>query len=164
MGRMLRNMTSVYLYDDNERLLMLYRMGSRAIKDSYIGTSGGHMEPDEIDDPRAWVIRELNEEVGLTVDDIENLELRYICIRNKLGEIRNNYYFFAKLKDASKELKSNEGNLRWCTYDEVKTLEMPHTAKYMIRHYIDKGRFDKKLYVGVGNPGKVDFTELESFE
>ena len=26
MGRMLRNMTSVYLYDDNERLLMLYRI------------------------------------------------------------------------------------------------------------------------------------------
>ena len=36
---MLRNMTSIYLYDDNDRMLMLYRIGSRAIKDSYIGTN-----------------------------------------------------------------------------------------------------------------------------
>ena len=160
----LRNMTSIYLYDENDRILMLYRIGSRAIKDSYIGTAGGHMEPDEVNDPRACVLRELNEEVGLTENDIENIELRYICLRNKLGEIRQNYYFFAKLKDKDVEVKSNEGKLEWFSYDEIKKLDMPHTAKYMIKHYIDIGRFDNKLYVGIGNPGKVDFTEMEPFE
>ncbi|MBR2704885.1 MAG: NUDIX domain-containing protein [Clostridia bacterium] len=159
-----RNMTSIYLYDDNNRMLMLYRIGSRAIKDSYIGTAGGHMEPDEINDPKACVLRELKEEVGLSEDDIENVELRYICLRNKLGELRQNYYFFAKLKNSEADIKSNEGNLKWFNYDEIKTLDMPHTAKYMIRHYIDVGQFDNKLYVGVGNPGKVDFTEMEPFE
>lgn len=161
---MLRNMTSIYLYDDNDRMLMLYRIGSRAIKDSYIGTAGGHMEPEEVNDPKKCVLRELNEEIGLTENDIENIELRYICLRNKLGEIRQNYYFFAKLKNTNIELKSKEGNLKWFNYDEIKTLDMPHTAKYMIKHYIDVGRFDKKLYIGIGNPGKVDFTEVEPFE
>ena len=160
----LRNMTSIYLYDDNDRMLMLYRIGSRAIKDSYIGTAGGHMEPGEINDPKACVIRELKEEVGLNENDLENIELRYICLRNKLGEIRQNYYFFARLKNSELSLKSNEGNLKWCNFDEIKTLDMPHTAKYMIKHYIDVGRFNKKLYVGIGNPGKVDFTEIEPFE
>ena len=160
----LRNMTSIYLYDDNDKMLMLYRIGSRAIKDSYIGTAGGHMEPGEINDPKACVIRELKEEVGLNENDLENIELRYICIRNKLGEIRQNYYFFARLKNSELSLKSNEGNLKWCNFDEIKTLDMPHTAKYMIKHYIDVGRFNKKLYVGIGNPGKVDFTEIEPFE
>lgn len=160
----LRNMTSIYLYDDNDKILMLYRIGSRAIKDSYIGTAGGHMEPEEINDPKACVIRELKEEVGLNENDLENIELRYICLRNKLGEIRQNYYFFARLKNSELSLKSNEGNLKWCNFDEIKTLDMPHTAKYMIKHYIDVGRFNKKLYVGIGNPGKVDFTEIEPFE
>lgn len=159
-----RNMTSIYLYDDNNRMLMLYRIGSRAIKDSYIGTAGGHMEPEEINDPRAGVLRELYEEVGLTENDIGNIELRYICLRNKQGELRQNYYFFAKLKNSNIEIKSNEGILKWFNYDEIKELDMPHTAKYMIRHYIDVGRFDNKLYIGVGNPGKVDFTEIEPFE
>lgn len=161
---MLRNMTSIYLYDDNDRMLMLYRIGSRAIKDSYIGTAGGHMEPEEINDPKSCVLRELKEEVGLTENDIENIELRYICLRNKLGEIRQNYYFFGRLKNPKVKLESKEGNLKWFNYDEIKTLEMPHTAKYMINHYIDIGRFDKKLYIGVGNPGKVDFTEAIPFE
>ena len=160
----LRNMTSIYLYDDNDKMLMLYRIGSRAMKDSYIGTAGGHMEPGEINDPKACVIRELKEEVGLNENDLENIELRYICLRNKLGEIRQNYYFFARLKNSELSLKSNEGNLKWCNFDEIKTLDMPHTAKYMIKHYIDVGRFNKKLYVGIGNPGKVDFTEIEPFE
>lgn len=160
----LRNMTSIYLYDDNDKMLMLYRIGSRAIKDSYIGTAGGHMEPGEINNPKACVIRELKEEVGLNENDLENIELRYICLRNKLGEIRQNYYFFARLKNSELSLKSNEGNLKWCNFDEIKTLDMPHTAKYMIKHYIDVGRFNKKLYVGIGNPGKVDFTEIEPFE
>ena len=161
---MLRNMTSIYLYDGNNRMLMLYRIGSRAIKDSYIGTAGGHMEADEINDPKACVLRELKEEVGLTQNDIENIELRYICLRNKLGEIRQNYYFFARIKNSSTELKSEEGILEWFNYDEIKNLDMPHTAKYMIKHYIDVGRFNKKLYIGVGNPGKVDFAEAEPFE
>lgn len=161
---MLRNMTSIYLYDDNDRMLMLYRIGSRAIKDSYIGTAGGHMESEEINDPKSCVLRELKEEVGLTENDIENIELRYICLRNKLGEIRQNYYFFGRLKNPKVKLESKEGNLKWFNYDEIKTLDMPHTAKYMINHYIDIGRFDKKLYIGIGNPGKVDFIEAEPFE
>lgn len=159
-----RAMTSIYLCDNNKRMLMLYRIGSKAIKNSYIGTAGGHIEPEEINDPRACVIRELKEEVGLTENDIENVELRYICLRNKLGEIRQNYYFFAKLKNSDLNIESNEGELKWFTFDEIKKLDMPHTAKYMIEHYIDVGRFDKKLYVGIGNPGKVEFTEIEPFE
>lgn len=160
----LRNMTSIYLYDNEDRMLMLYRIGSKAIKDSYIGTAGGHFEEYELNDAQKCVLRELNEEVGLTQDDIENLELKYVTIRYKKDEIRQNYYFFAKLKKPDKEIKSNEGNLRWCNFDEIKTLEMPHTAKYMIRHYIDIGRYTNDIYGGVAIPGGVEFTKLESFE
>ena len=42
MDGKLRNMTSIYLSDNNNNLLLLYRIGSKAIKDSYIGTAVGH--------------------------------------------------------------------------------------------------------------------------
>ena len=44
----LRNMTSIYILDDNDRMLLLYRMGSKVISDSYTGTAGGHFEKDEL--------------------------------------------------------------------------------------------------------------------
>ncbi|MBP3707311.1 MAG: NUDIX domain-containing protein [Clostridia bacterium] len=160
----LRNMTSVYLYDDNKRMLMLYRIGSRAIKDSYIGTAGGHVENDELNNPRASVLRELEEETGLTIKDIKDLELKYITIRYKKNEARQNYYFFAKLKDSNLEINSNEGNLKWFTQEEIAGLDMPHTAKYMIKHYIEKGQFDDNVYAGVAVPEGVQFIKLESFE
>ena len=39
----LRNMTSIYL-THGEKMLFLYRIGSKVIKDSYTGTAGGHFE------------------------------------------------------------------------------------------------------------------------
>ena len=164
MDGKLRNMTSVYLYDNNGRVLMLYRIGSRAIKDSYIGTAGGHFEKDELNDARKCILRELKEEVNLTENDIENLELKYVTLRYKKDEVRQNYYFFAKLKKSDIDLKSNEGNLRWCNYNEIKTLDMPHTAKYMIEHYIEEGRFNNYIYGGIAIPSGVKFIQLESFE
>ena len=160
----LRNMTSVYLYDDNKRMLMLYRIGSRAIKDSYIGTAGGHVENDELNNPRASVLRELEEETGLTINDIKDLELRYITIRYKKNEVRQNYYFFAKLKDSNLEIKSNEGNLKWFTQEEIADLDMPHTAKYMVKHYIEEGQFDDNVCAGVAVQNGVQFIKLEPFE
>lgn len=41
---------------------------------------------------------------------------------------------------------------------------MPHTAEYMIRHYIDEGRFNEKLYGGIAVKDGVSFIELENFE
>lgn len=160
----LRNMTSVYLYDNNKRMLMLYRIGSRAINDSYIGTAGGHIENDELNNPETSVLRELEEETGVTINDIENLNLKYITLRYKKNEARQNYYFFAKLKNSDLEIKSNEGNLKWFNQEEIAGLDMPHTAKYMIKHYIEKGQFNDNVYAGVAVPDGVQFIKLESFE
>ena len=102
----LRNMTSVYLTSQN-RFLLLYRTGSRVIDDSYTGTAGGHFEESELNDPRACVLRELREETGLSENDIEGLSLRYVTMRLKKGEIRQNYYFFARLTDPGRTVSSN---------------------------------------------------------
>ena len=105
----LRNMTSVYLIK-GDRILLLLRQGGRVVNNVWIGTAGGHFEEYELNDPKACVIREMEEETGLTENDIEDLQLRYITLRRISGEIRQNYFFFARLKDGVNEnIVSNEG-------------------------------------------------------
>lgn len=159
----LRNMTAIYLLQ-NDKILLLYRKGSKVSNNKWIGAAGGHFEECEINDATACVLREMREEISVTADMVENLKLRYITIRRSNGEVRQNYYFFANLKsNIDVELKSNEGILQWFDLEELYDLEMPFSAKYLIRHYIESGRYNEKLYVGVADGKKVIFTELPEF-
>lgn len=157
----LRNMTSVYLTREGE-ILCLYRVGSRVANNKYIGSAGGHFEKDELNDPRACVLREMREELGLSESDVEGLTLRYITHRLVDGEIRQNYYFFGRLKE-DMQLKSTEGNLFWVSFDEIPALEMPVSAKHMILHYLKEGRFTDHLYCGVTEEAGTNFTIMWNF-
>lgn len=161
MDGKLRNMTSVYLTDDRG-ILCLYRIGSRVADHLYIGSAGGHFEPDELNDPKKCVLREMKEELGLGEQDVEDLKLRYVTLRLKNGEIRQNYYFFARLPGRRK-LESTEGILRWVPYEEVPDLEMPASAKYMILHYLREGRYTDCLYAGVTEEEDTRFVPLAEF-
>ncbi len=80
------------------------------------------------------------------------------------GEIRQNYYFFAELCEyTSLDFVSNEGILKWFDVSELRTLEMPYTAKYVIDHYLNIGAFNKKVYGGIANGEQVIFIELPEF-
>lgn len=158
MDGRLRNMTAIYL-TRGSKILLLYRQGGRVVNNVWTGSAGGHFEQDELNDPRTCVLRELREETGLTEDRLSGLSLRYICLRNTKGEIRQNYYFFAEL-ERDVELTSNEGILQWFDLEQLRKLEMPFSAREMILHYLDRGRFDEKLYCGVSDGTKLIFTEL----
>ena len=157
----LRNMTSVY-FVEQDRLLCLYRVGSREVGTKHVGAAGGHFEKEELNDPRACVLREMQEELGLTEEDVEDLALRYITHRLLAGEIRQNYYFFGSLK-TNRELQSNEGILKWVPFEKVPELEMPVSAKHMILHYIKEGRFTDKLYGGITEETGTRFVEMKAF-
>lgn len=157
----LRNMTALYLVE-GERLLCLYRIGSRVAEGKYVGSAGGHFEPEELNDPRACVLRELREELGLAEGDLEGLSLRYITHRLTAGEIRQNYYFFARLKE-NRPLTSTEGTLRWVPFGEVPELVMPVSAKHMILHYLREGRFTGTLYGGITRREGTNFVPMEDF-
>ena len=162
MDGKLRNMTSVYLTGERG-ILCLYRIGSRVVSDKYVGSAGGHFEQNELNDARACALRELNEELGLCEADIDGLKLRYITLRSMNGEIRQNYYFFGKLK-TDRQLQSTEGNLRWIKDEEFEDLKMPVSAKHMILHYLKEGRFTDFLYAGITEEDGTAFVPMVEFE
>ena len=164
MDGKLRNMTSLYLVD-GERVLCLYRIGSRVANanNRFVGAAGGHFEPSELNDARACVLREAWEELGLRGDDLQDLRLRYITCRLVGGEIRQNYYFFAKLS-VGRALSSTEGNLKWVPFAETPGLHMPLSAYHMLQHYVAFGRFDERLYGGITGKNGTEFVPLEEFE
>lgn len=158
----LRPMTALYL-TRGEKILLLYRIGSRVVGNSYTGAAGGHIEAAEFTDPRTCILRELREETGLTPDALDGLQLRYITMRHKAGEIRQNYYYFAALKDGFEVQNSTEGRLEWHELNALDELPMPVTARHVIDHYLTVGRFDDKLYGGVTTKTGSVFTEMNDF-
>ena len=155
-------MTSVYLTGE-KGILCLYRVGSKVANNKYIGSAGGHFEKEELNDARRCVLREMKEELGISESDVTDLKMRYITCRLKDGEIRQNYYFFGKLKE-KRELESTEGILRWIPYDGFADLNMPVSAKHMILHYLKVGRFDDTLYAGITEETGTVFIPMREFE
>ena len=161
IGR-LRNMTSVYItYKD--RILLLYRQGSRVVNDKWIGSAGGHFEREELNDAYACAMRELKEELGLTEENLEKIRLRYLTIYNKPEELRQNYYFFAELKSDDIVFSSDEGQLKWFTAEEITALDMPFTSKMVTNHWLKEGRYTDKFYGGVATDNDMVFLEMKEF-
>lgn len=158
----LRPMTAIYI-TRGEEILLLYRTGSRVVGNSYTGAAGGHMEADEYNSARACVLRELLEETGLGAGDLTNLAMRYVTMRLKDGEIRQNYYFFAGLRDGCEVAGSNEGRLEWHALSDLKSLPMPHTARQVLMHYVAEGRRTDLLYGCVSGQDGAVFTPLIEF-
>ena len=145
-------------------MLLLYRQGGRVVNDVWVGSAGGHFEEYELNDARGCVLRELQEELGITENELKNLCLRYVTLRRSKGELRQNYYFFADLKDGvDEEFCSNEGVSRWFPFSELASLEMPFTSKYVIQHYLDLGYKTDIIYGGIADGEKVVFTEMPEF-
>lgn len=158
----LRNMTSIYI-TSGDKMLLLYRIGSRVVAPCWCGI-GGHFEKEELNDAGSAALRELQEEIGLSESDLQTFSLRYITLRNKNGEIRQNYYFFADLKEGVQvQSDCTEGVLEWVDVDKVLEREMPLSAKYMMEHYLATGRENDLLYCGATCESGMQFAALEEF-
>lgn len=157
-----RNMTSLYLHY-KDQILLLYRKGSRVANNLWIASAGGHMEEAELNDAKACVLRELREELGLEIRDVNSLDLRYVTLRHTKEEIRVIYFFFAEVKEKM-TLISNEGELQWFPLANVDHLPMPLTAKRVLEHYAKKGQYDSRLYAGVMTGDQLIVSELDDYQ
>ena len=156
----LRNMTGIYLSCKGQ-MLLLYRQGGRVVSNQWIASAGGHFEEKELNDPKACVLRELQEELHLGEEDLTDMKMRYIGLRNVNGEIRQNYYFFANLKPEHYELfTSSEGKCRWVDYADIMAYDMPLTARYVMGHYLQTGQFTDCLYSAIADGQGFQFIPL----
>ncbi len=145
-------------------MLLLYRQGSRVVNDVWIGSAGGHFEEKELNDARACILRELKEELNIPEMWIDHLKLKYITLRRTKGEIRQNYYFFADLKDeVDCEFESNEGILKWYDYKDLLSVKMSFTSRFVIDHYLKQGIQNDFMYGGVVDGKKIVFVNLPEF-
>ena len=156
----LRNMTGIYL-SCNGQMLLLYRRGGRVVSNQWIASAGGHFEKDELNDPKACVLRELREELNLREEDLTDLKLRYIGLRNVDGEIRQNYYFFANLRpEHYNHLRSKEGKCRWVAEADIMNYDMPLTAEHVMAHYLRIGKHTDCLYSAIADGHGFQFVPL----
>lgn len=156
-------MTAIYLLHKS-KILLLYRQGGKVVNNVWVASAGGHFEENELNDPKRCVIRELEEELGLTEKDLTNFKMRYRALRRTNDEIRQNYYFFAEVSDGEmRNLASNEGTLKWFDLSEIHTLPMPYTAKYVLEHFLSIGMHNSQLYCGVSDGRQVTFMELPEY-
>ncbi len=163
MSSKLRCMATIFL-SRGQQMLMLYRQGGRVVNNIWVGSAGGHLESEDMNDAQNCVLRELHEELNLSEKQISQPILKYITLRRTEHEIRYNYYFFADLNDnAPQDFISTEGTCKWFAYSELLSLEMPFTAKYVIEHYLQMGIKNHKLYSGIADGNKVIFIELPAF-
>lgn len=159
----LRNISSIFI-EKEDKILLLYRQGGKVINDLWVSSAGGHFEQYELNDAKACALREMQEEIGLTEKELENIRLRYVTLQRAKGEIIQIYYFFARLKDGIDEhFVSNEGILQWFTMEELPALPMPFTTEYVIKHYISIGRNTEMIYGGIADWERVVFVEMPEF-
>lgn len=128
-----RQMTTAYLFHEDE-VLMIKRSSSRVFNFEFWSGVGGHIEPEEINDPKAAALREIYEESGLMQQEIKDFSLRYILLRLKDDEIRQQYIYFGRT-DRKDCTPSDEGELFWIKQENLARLHMSTLNRLMLEDY-----------------------------
>jgi 8-oxo-dGTP diphosphatase len=162
---MLDCMAIAFLKRGGEYLLMKRSQSKRIAPGVWCGV-GGHMERDELNEPKAACLREIYEETGIGASRIQGLTLRYIIIRQAGRIVRQNYIYFGET-DAEPPIETYEGELRWVAENELTEMAYSATFTQMIRHYINAPD-PARVVVGVASSDagmcRVTWTALEDFD
>lgn len=142
----IRIMTTAYLRHGDDMLLM-QRSPKREFLPGIWSGVGGHVECCELGDIRTACLREVGEETGLGAADIDNLTLRYVLLRQRRDELRQQFIYFGTARIAETR-PTHEGYLHWVPSGDVLTKPMTASNRMMLEHYFSKGLHDLAM-VGV---------------
>jgi 8-oxo-dGTP diphosphatase len=141
----LRQMATAFIKNDG-KLAMMKKNRNKFFDFEFWTSLGGHMESNEINNPREACIREIYEESGLQEKDLKDLELKYILLRQKEDEIRIQYVFFGGT-DKSELVSSDEGELHWISETEIRNLKISTIIRGMLEHH-SRNKNTNHIFIG----------------
>ena len=130
----LRVYVTVFLFRDGSVLLMR-RSHRKVFAPGFWTGVGGRVEAIELDSLEAAARREVEEETGLTPEQIGNLRLRAVDTRLESGDV-SVIFFYSAQTDADPlgggKQRTDEGELHWRRPDELADIEMIPNARRAI--------------------------------
>ena len=163
----LRVMSGAFIIN-GKGYLMMKRAENRKLAPGMWGPVGGHVEPNELNDPKATCLREIYEEAGIEEKDFEKLDLKYIILRREKDEIRVHHIFIGITKTKYCEDKTDEGKLYWINEDELFNKTMSFTVRNALEHYIEIGHKSHEVIVGTvsatDNKPLMNWNSLDGWE
>lgn len=132
---------------NNDDVLLMERSETNKRMSGFWYGVGGHVEPEEINDPYSAVIREIYEETGLKDYNVENLKLKYMLLRREKDETVINYVYFGRT-NTKMVLQNDEGSLHWIPKQEAMNRKFIDVLKLALEHYFADEKNDEVM-VGV---------------
>lgn len=145
----LRNIATAFLKNDDDYLLMERSKDNKRMPGYWYGV-GGHIEPEEINNPYGACMREVFEETGLKGDDVENMKLKYIIMRRAKDETVINYLYFGETK-TRRIVGNDEGTLHWIPKKDVLNHKFVDALRLALEHSFEKISTESEVLVGVLN-------------
>lgn len=134
----LRMMSTALLWNSRDELLMMKRSLTRTLSPGLWAAIGGHLEPDELSNPRAACLREIWEETGIEHDEIHGLRLQYILLRLNGQEVRQQFFYVGST-DVNPRITSPEGDLHWVPRELALERPLPFIFRSLLEHYLANG-------------------------
>lgn len=162
----LRTMTAAYIRNGEDFLLMK-RSVNKKFKPGIWAGVGGHLEPEEINNPLAACLREVYEETGISEKELDNIVLKYIVTRRSKDEIRIQYVYFAD--SCTRNVgQTDEGELHWINKNNLLDRELSVTTIETLKHYLGIGHNLDGIMVGTvsveNNQPIMNWVTVEDWE
>jgi 8-oxo-dGTP diphosphatase len=145
-----RMMATAVLFNGND-MLMMKRSLQRTLNPGMWASVGGHLEPQELNDPRSACLREIHEETGFHPEEIIGLRLQYILIRLNQSEIRQQFVYIGETVRRD-TMQTDEGELHWIPKGQVLQRDIPFIFHELLDHYFHYG---PAPHIWVGTTGII---------
>lgn len=136
VGLKTRNMACALL-TRQDQVLMIHRGTHKTIAPGMWACVGGHLEPEELNDPAAACLREVGEETGITPEQLSPLAMRYMIVRLAGEEVRITYLFIAQVLGEVILAQTAEGSLHWVPREQLPSLPMTYSAAQVMAHWLN---------------------------
>jgi len=128
-----------------DEVLLMHRSIHKKISPGLWAGIGGRIEPFEINSPLSACIREIEEETGIVLAQIQELSLRYFALCNTGSTLDSIYYFSGILNEKPLTKETPEGTLHWVKLKDGVKLEMPKHVGTFFLHWVNN-LFDSNMY------------------